>query len=61
MEKLLIRLKIRWYLMQANKYSRKSNKTVLLFDRNLYFQKYCYYNNKAIRLEKIGKWQLGKN
>jgi len=44
-------LKIRWYLWQAKKYSKKANKAVGGLNRNMYFQKYCYYQDRARMLE----------
>ncbi|WP_248563485.1 hypothetical protein [Niallia sp. NCCP-28] len=55
METLKLEWKIRWYLWQAKKYSKKANKAGWGLDRNMYFQKYCYYQDKArIMEEKLG-------
>jgi len=44
-------LKMRYYARLINKYSQKSNKAALGLDRNLYFQKYCYYQDKLRMLQ----------
>ncbi len=46
MDTIILMFKIRYYARLINKYSQKSNKAALGLDRNLYFQKYCYYQAK---------------
>ncbi|WP_193224676.1 hypothetical protein [Bacillus sp. B1-b2] len=47
----MLNLKINHYLRQANKYSKKSNRAKGSLERNHYFQKYIYFQNKARVLE----------
>ncbi|WP_157827704.1 hypothetical protein [Niallia nealsonii] len=58
MKILKLAWKIRWYLWQAKKYSKKANKANKAgwgLDRNMYFQKYCYYQDTVrIMEEKLG-------
>ncbi|WP_445489740.1 hypothetical protein [Niallia sp. 03133] len=42
-----VALKRRWYERQVKKYLKKANKAGWGLDRNLYFQKYCYYLQKV--------------
>ena len=48
---IMLRFKINRYLRQAHKYSQKSNRAKGSLERNHYFQKYIYYQNKARLLE----------
>lgn len=47
------KIKIKRYHRLTEKYSRLSNKASDNIKRNYYFQKYCYYFNKAKELEGV--------
>lgn len=51
MDAIIQSIKIRYYIRLINKYSQKSNKAALGLDRNMYFQKYCYYQDKLRMLQ----------